>query len=71
MLTSFVLLNSKNLKLKISIQSVTQQQAQNGFFDSPQEPPSARLDLVSAVMAGKVPIVMVNIKQTDRANSQI
>lgn len=57
--------------MKISNQHATQQQAKRGLFDSPQEPPSASVDLVSAVMAGYVPIVMVNIKHTDRANSQI
>ena len=39
--------------------------------DSPHEPPSARVDLMSAVMAGNNPIVMVKVKQTDTANSQI
>lgn len=41
------------------------------MWDSPQEPPSASDVLVSAAMAGKTPIVMVRVQQTDRANSQI
>lgn len=36
-----------------------------------QEPPSASVDLVSAVMAGNMPIVMVKVKQTDSAKIQI
>lgn len=39
--------------------------------DSPQEPPSARVDLTSAVMAGNIPMVMVKVKQTDTASNQI
>lgn len=37
----------------------------------PQEPPSAMVEMVSAVMAGKVPMVTVKVKQTEMANSQI
>lgn len=36
-----------------------------------QEPPSARVDMVSAVMAGNVPMVTVKVKQTNRASRQI
>lgn len=39
--------------------------------DSPQEPLSVSDVLVSAVMAGKMPIVTVRVQQTEKANSQI
>lgn len=39
--------------------------------DLPQEPPAARVDRVSAVTAGNIPIVTVNKKHTDNAKTQI
>lgn len=39
--------------------------------NSPQGAPSARVDLMSAVMAGNTPMVMVKVKQTQSANNQI
>lgn len=39
--------------------------------DSPQEPPSAIVDLTSTVTAGNVPMVTVKMKHTDKAISQI
>lgn len=39
--------------------------------DSPQEPLSVSDVFVSAVTAGKMPIVTVRVQQTERANSQI
>lgn len=39
--------------------------------DLPQDPLSASDVFVSAVMEGNMPIVIVRVKQTERANSQI
>lgn len=59
--------------IKCQITKVTGSLAFPMFWngDSPQAPLSATVDLTSTVTAGKVPMVTVKMKHTDRAITQI